>query len=164
MRLNYKVTIDLLKLWLLSTRWHGEFQNKYSCCFEIFHMVRGGFKTQPPVNRRFRPVAPGSGRLSLFRTIHRKNKMSHLTHLSHSGSVHGQNDSKICKNESFCPCSDPLWLKWVQWLIWVFLCRKRAEPDRTAGQPAVGFWNRPLTFLTPVTSNYPVWIFRPIIL
>ena len=53
---------------------------------------------------------------------HRKTQMSHLTHLSHSGSVHGQTDSKICKNESFCPCSDPLWLKWVKWLIWVFLC------------------------------------------
>ena len=28
---------------------------------------------------------------------HRKTQMSHLIHLSHSGSVHGQNDSKICK-------------------------------------------------------------------
>ena len=27
--------------------------------------------------------------------------MIHLTHLSHSGSVHGQNDSKYVKNESF---------------------------------------------------------------
>ena len=26
---------------------------------------------------------------------------------------------KYVKNESFCPCSDTLWLKW---LIWVFLC------------------------------------------
>ena len=26
--------------------------------------------------------------------------MSHLTHLSHSGSVHGQNDSKYVKNET----------------------------------------------------------------
>ena len=52
--------------------------------------------------------------------------MSHLTHLSHSGSVHRQNDSYV-KYESFCPCSDPLWLKWVKWLIWVFLwgnCQK----------------------------------------
>ena len=24
---------------------------------------------------------------------------------------------KYVKNESFCPCSDPLWLKWVKWLI-----------------------------------------------
>ena len=29
---------------------------------------------------------------------------------------------KHVKNESFCPCSDPLWLKWVKWLILVFLC------------------------------------------
>ena len=27
---------------------------------------------------------------------------------------------KYVKNESFCPCSDPLWLKWVKWLIWFF--------------------------------------------
>ena len=33
-------------------------------------------------------------------TSHRKTQMSHLTHLSHSGSVHGQNDSKICKKMS----------------------------------------------------------------
>ena len=52
---------------------------------------------------------------------HRKTQMSHLTHLNHSGSVHGQNDSKICKKWVFCPCSDPL-LKWVKWLIWGFLC------------------------------------------
>ena len=30
---------------------------------------------------------------------------------------------KLVKNESFCPCSDPLWLKWVKWLIWVYLWR-----------------------------------------
>ena len=33
--------------------------------------------------------------------MHRKSQMSHLTHLSHSGSVHGQNDSKICKKFVF---------------------------------------------------------------
>ena len=50
-----------------------------------------------------------------------KTQVSHLTHLSHSGSVHGQSDSTHVKNESFCPRSDPLWLKWVKWLIWAFL-------------------------------------------
>ena len=29
--------------------------------------------------------------------IHRKTQVNHLTHLSHSGSVHGQNDSKMCE-------------------------------------------------------------------
>ena len=24
--------------------------------------------------------------------------------------------------ESFCPCTDPLWLKWVKWFTQVFLC------------------------------------------
>ena len=24
--------------------------------------------------------------------------------------------------ESFCPCTDPLWLKWVKWFTRVFLC------------------------------------------
>ena len=38
-------------------------------------------------------------------TMHRKTRVNHLTHLSHSGLVHGQNDSKMCENESFCPCS-----------------------------------------------------------
>ena len=33
------------------------------------HLVRGGFKTQPPVDRRAAAVPSGSGRLSLFRTI-----------------------------------------------------------------------------------------------
>ena len=30
-----------------------------------------------------------------------KTQVNHLTNLSHSGSVHGQNDSKMCENESF---------------------------------------------------------------
>ena len=33
--------------------------------------------------------------------LHRKTQMSHLTHLSHTGSEHGQNDSKICKKWVF---------------------------------------------------------------
>ena len=41
--------------------------------------------------------------------LHRKTRVNHLTHLSHSGSVHGQNDSKMRKNESFCMCSDTLY-------------------------------------------------------
>ena len=29
--------------------------------------------------------------------LHRKKQVNHLTHMSHSGSVHGQNDSKMCE-------------------------------------------------------------------
>ena len=32
------------------------------------------------------------------------------------------NDSKMCENESFCPCSDTLWLKWVKWFTRGFQC------------------------------------------
>ena len=42
--------------------------------------------------------------------LHRKTQVNHLTHMSHSGSVHGQKTQKCVKNESFCPCSDTLWL------------------------------------------------------
>ena len=33
--------------------------------------------------------------------VHRKTQVNHLTHLSHSGSVHGQNDSKMCEKWIF---------------------------------------------------------------
>ena len=29
---------------------------------------------------------------------------------------------KCVKNESFCQCSDTLWLKWVKWFTWGFQC------------------------------------------
>ena len=54
---------------------------------------------------------------------HTKTQVNRLTHLSHSGSVHGQDDSKMSvQNESFCLCSDTLWLKWVKWFTRGFQC------------------------------------------
>ena len=35
-----------------------------------------------------------------------QHSVSHLTHLSHSETLHGQNDLKSIKSELFCPCSD----------------------------------------------------------
>ena len=40
----------------------------------------------------------------------------------YSVSLHIQKDSFLHIFESFCPCTDPLWLKWVKWFTRVFLC------------------------------------------
>ena len=34
---------------------------------------------------------------------------------------------KCVKNESFCPCSDTLWLKWVKWFTRGFQCIYKSE-------------------------------------
>ena len=50
---------------------------------------------------------------------------------------------KYVKNESFCPCSDPLWLKWVKWLIWVFLswiCRELCQGNFPSCEAIHSFW------------------------
>ena len=58
----------------------------------------------------------------LYNRAHRKPKWVIWLIWAIVGQYTDKMTQKYVKNESFCPCSDPLWLKWVNWLIWVFLC------------------------------------------
>ena len=62
--------------------------------------------------------------------VHWKPQVNHLTHLSRSVSLHGQKTHFLHIFESFCPCTDPLWLKWVKWFTRVFLCISMINLDR----------------------------------
>ena len=68
---------------------------------------------------------------------------------------------KYVKNESFCPCSDPLWLKWVKWLIWVFLYTSFSDHLL---QDDYHFWCTVLLILRKRTKYAQIWFVVQLVL
>ena len=78
-----------------------------------------------PLNNNLAQINRFCSESGRFLMLHWKPQVNHLTHLA---IVCHYTDKKTHFShifESFCPCTDPLWLKWVKWFTRVFLCLSR---------------------------------------
>ena len=64
----------------------------------------------------------GGLRIDRKQLLHWKPRVNHLTHWAIACHYTDKKTHFSHIFESFCPCTDPLWLKWVKWFTRVFLC------------------------------------------
>ena len=81
--LYFYIECSLLTIAWILHQWHSVF-----CLFVICY--------PPPITVHMLSVAIFFSGKNKRKHTHRKSQVNHLTDLSHSGSVHGQNDSKMC--------------------------------------------------------------------